>query len=55
MKFATKWKAEISPGPRLRFANRNISNREQCIEIYRWMLLNRRMETALENLYKQGR
>ncbi len=27
---------------------------EQCIEIYRWMLLNRRMETALENLYKQG-
>jgi TPP-dependent pyruvate/acetoin dehydrogenase alpha subunit len=28
--------------------------REQCIEIYRWMLLNRRMETALENLYKQG-
>ena len=29
-------------------------SREQCIEIYRWMLLNRRMETALENLYKQG-
>jgi TPP-dependent pyruvate/acetoin dehydrogenase alpha subunit len=29
--------------------------REQCIEIYRWMLLNRRMETALENLYKQGK
>jgi len=28
--------------------------REQCIEIYRWMLLNRRMETTLENLYKQG-
>jgi TPP-dependent pyruvate/acetoin dehydrogenase alpha subunit len=28
--------------------------REQYIEIYRWMLLNRRMETALENLYKQG-
>jgi TPP-dependent pyruvate/acetoin dehydrogenase alpha subunit len=28
--------------------------REECIEIYRWMLLNRRMETALENLYKQG-
>ncbi len=26
----------------------------QCIDIYRWMLLNRRMETALENLYKQG-
>src|SRR5579862_8405287 len=29
-------------------------SREQIIEIYRWMLLNRRMETALENLYKQG-
>ncbi len=29
-------------------------DREQLIEIYRWMLLNRRMETALENLYKQG-
>ncbi len=30
-------------------------SREQCIEIYRWMLLNRRMEVALENLYKQGK
>ncbi|MGZ4816837.1 MAG: thiamine pyrophosphate-dependent dehydrogenase E1 component subunit alpha [Terriglobales bacterium] len=30
-------------------------NKQQCIEIYRWMLLNRRMETALENLYKQGK
>jgi TPP-dependent pyruvate/acetoin dehydrogenase alpha subunit len=29
--------------------------REQCIAIYRWMVLNRRMETALENLYKQGK
>jgi TPP-dependent pyruvate/acetoin dehydrogenase alpha subunit len=29
--------------------------REQCIEIYRWMVLNRRMEAALENLYKQGK
>jgi TPP-dependent pyruvate/acetoin dehydrogenase alpha subunit len=28
--------------------------KQQVIEIYRWMLLNRRMETALENLYKQG-
>ncbi len=28
---------------------------QQCIEIYRWMLLNRRMEAALENLYKQGK
>ncbi|HXZ78492.1 MAG TPA: thiamine pyrophosphate-dependent dehydrogenase E1 component subunit alpha [Terriglobales bacterium] len=30
-------------------------SREQCVEIYRWMLLNRRMEAALENLYKQGK
>jgi TPP-dependent pyruvate/acetoin dehydrogenase alpha subunit len=29
-------------------------SREQCLAIYRWMLLNRRMETALENLYKQS-
>src|SRR5882762_7838247 len=30
-------------------------SREQCVEIYRWMLLNRRMETALESLYKQSK
>jgi pyruvate dehydrogenase E1 component alpha subunit/2-oxoisovalerate dehydrogenase E1 component alpha subunit len=30
-------------------------SRQQCIEIYRWMVLNRKMETALENLYKQGK
>jgi TPP-dependent pyruvate/acetoin dehydrogenase alpha subunit len=30
-------------------------SREQCLAIYRWMLLNRRMEVALENLYKQGK
>jgi TPP-dependent pyruvate/acetoin dehydrogenase alpha subunit len=30
-------------------------DKKRCIEIYRWMLLNRRMETALENLYKQGK
>jgi pyruvate dehydrogenase E1 component alpha subunit/2-oxoisovalerate dehydrogenase E1 component alpha subunit len=30
-------------------------SREQSIAIYRWMLLNRRMEVALENLYKQGK
>jgi TPP-dependent pyruvate/acetoin dehydrogenase alpha subunit len=28
---------------------------QQCVEIYRWMLLNRKMEAALENLYKQGK
>src|SRR6476469_5635458 len=30
-------------------------NKKQCIEIYRWMVLNRRMEVTLENLYKQGK
>src|SRR5262249_700566 len=30
-------------------------NKQQCIEIYRFMLLNRKMEIALENLYKQGK
>jgi TPP-dependent pyruvate/acetoin dehydrogenase alpha subunit len=30
-------------------------DKKQCIEIYRYMLLNRRMEVALENLYKQGK
>ena len=30
-------------------------DQKQCIEIYRFMLLNRKMETALENLYKQGK
>jgi TPP-dependent pyruvate/acetoin dehydrogenase alpha subunit len=30
-------------------------DKKQCIQIYRWMLLNRKMETALENLYKQGK
>jgi TPP-dependent pyruvate/acetoin dehydrogenase alpha subunit len=40
------------PAPPLRESK--YLRREQVIEIYRWMLLNRRMETALENLYKQG-
>ncbi len=30
-------------------------SKQPCIEIYRWMVLNRKMETALENLYKQGK
>src|SRR6266581_9454173 len=30
-------------------------SKQQCIKIYRWMVLNRRMEQALENLYKQGK
>ena len=29
-------------------------SRQQCLALYRWMLLNRRMETVLENLYKQS-
>lgn len=28
---------------------------EQCVEIYRWMLLNRKMESVLESLYKQSK
>ena len=30
-------------------------SQKQCVEIYRWMVLNRRMEATLENLYKQGK
>jgi TPP-dependent pyruvate/acetoin dehydrogenase alpha subunit len=30
-------------------------DRQQAIQIYRYMLLNRKMEAALENLYKQGK
>jgi len=30
-------------------------SKAQCVDIYRWMLLNRKMEAALENLYKQGK
>jgi len=30
-------------------------SKEQAIEIYRYLLLNRKMEIALENLYKQGK
>ena len=41
------------PAPPMR-ESKYLSKR-QVIEIYRWMLLNRRMETALENLYKQGK
>ena len=42
-----------APAPPLR--DSQYLSRQQIIEIYRWMLLNRRMETALENLYKQGK
>jgi TPP-dependent pyruvate/acetoin dehydrogenase alpha subunit len=30
-------------------------SRQQCLGIYRWMLLNRKMETVTENLYKQSK
>ena len=42
-----------APAPPLR--DSKYLDKKQAIEIYRWMLLNRRMETALENLYKQGK
>jgi TPP-dependent pyruvate/acetoin dehydrogenase alpha subunit len=28
---------------------------QQCVELYRWMLLNRKMEQTLETLYKQSK
>ena len=42
-----------APAPPLR--DSKYLNKAQSIAIYRYMLLNRRMETALENLYKQGK
>ena len=54
MKSATKSRAAISLRPAPPIRESKYLTREQVIEIYRWMLLNRRMETALENLYKQG-
>jgi TPP-dependent pyruvate/acetoin dehydrogenase alpha subunit len=42
-----------APAPPIR--DSKYLSKKQCIEIYRWMLLNRKMETALENLYKQGK
>ena len=30
-------------------------SKADCLKLFRWMLLNRRMEQALENLYKQGK
>jgi TPP-dependent pyruvate/acetoin dehydrogenase alpha subunit len=42
-----------APAPPIR--DSKFLNKQQCIEIYRWMVLNRKMEQALENLYKQGK
>jgi TPP-dependent pyruvate/acetoin dehydrogenase alpha subunit len=41
------------PAPPIR-ESKYLSN-QQLIEIYRWMLLNRRMESVLESLYKQSK
>src|ERR1051326_837781 len=42
-----------TPAPPIR--DSKYLNKQQCIEIYRFMLSNRKMEVALENLYKQGK
>jgi TPP-dependent pyruvate/acetoin dehydrogenase alpha subunit len=59
---------EISAGPEVHYEIKGKLNtpvppireskymsREQHLELYRWMLMNRRMEQALENLYKQSK
>lgn len=42
-----------APAPPIR--DSKYLSKQNCIEIYRWMVLNRKMEAALENLYKQGK
>ena len=42
-----------APAPPLRESK--YLSKQQLIEVYRWMVLNRRMETALEALYKQSK
>ena len=42
-----------APAPPIR--DSKYLGKQQCIELYRWMVLNRKMEQALENLYKQGK
>ena len=59
---------EVSGGPEVHYEIRGNLNtpvppireskylkKEQYLELYRWMLLNRLMEQALENLYKQSK
>src|SRR5947207_5521578 len=59
---------EISQGPEVHYEIRGQLDRpvppireskyldkEQCVELYRWMLLNRKMEQTLETLYKQSK
>ncbi|HKW74091.1 MAG TPA: thiamine pyrophosphate-dependent dehydrogenase E1 component subunit alpha [Terriglobales bacterium] len=58
---------EVTSGPEVHYEIRGELNtpvpsirdskylsKEQCLELYRWMVMNRRMEVALENLYKQS-
>src|SRR5579872_489515 len=40
-----------APAPAIRESK--YLNKEKSIQLYRWMWLNRKMETALENLFKQ--
>src|ERR1043165_2124934 len=42
-----------TPAPPLRESK--YLTKEQHLELYRWMVMNRRMEVALENLYKQSK
>jgi TPP-dependent pyruvate/acetoin dehydrogenase alpha subunit len=42
-----------APAPPIR--DSKYLKREQCVELYRWMLLNRKMEQTLETLYKQSK
>lgn len=51
-KVVYEWAGEITDPPPLRDTGR--LSREQCLEIYRYLLMNRIMEQQLENLYKQG-
>src|SRR5262249_60431605 len=44
-----------SPTPIPPIRESKYMSREQHLELYRWMLMNRRMEQALENLYKQSK
>lgn len=59
---------EVSSGPEVHYEIKGKLNtpvppireskylrREQHLELYRWMVMNRRMEQALENLYKQSK
>ncbi len=51
-KVVYEWSGEITDPPPLRESGR--LDRAQCLEIYRFLLMNRIMEQQLENLYKQG-